>query len=475
MNNKLKKLLGDTALFTIGNFASKVLIFLLVPIYTSILSTEDYGIADLIITSVNLLQPVLTVSICDATLRFALDKKSNTREVLSNSLLLTFSAMIVMLAAFPLSQVLPIQFKDNYFLMFGCFSASALQACFANYVKGCNKTKIFAIQGVFNTIVLITCNIVFLVFLKWGLKGYLLSIIISQFASVLLMIIASHCISDIIKPKYNGRLMGEMLKYSSPMVITSIAWWVNVSADKYMLLGILGASANGLYAVAHKIPTIFTTFSGLFSQAWRISAISSYDDCDKEEANRFYSQVHDIYAIVSVLCCMGITLVVQLIARILFKTDYYEAWILVPPLLIASVFEALSGFMASIYAAYKKTNLLCISTSIGALFNILLNYLFILKVGIIGAPIATFMSFTVVWIIRGIGLRKFLGLNLGNLKLNITLFIMILSGLYFAFDEKFKYAIYLLSLAIVIIVNFATLKKLLNQVLNTKKEGVTHD
>ena len=72
--NKYKKLLTDTGLFVVSNFASKLLIFLLLPLYTNVLSTEEYAVADLITTTINLTFPVLTLSITEATLRFAFDK-----------------------------------------------------------------------------------------------------------------------------------------------------------------------------------------------------------------------------------------------------------------------------------------------------------------------------------------------------------------------------------------------------------------
>ena len=73
MNRKYKRLFSDTILFAISKFGSKILTILLVPLYTSVLSTEDYGTADIIITTACILYPILTLSISDATLRFTLD------------------------------------------------------------------------------------------------------------------------------------------------------------------------------------------------------------------------------------------------------------------------------------------------------------------------------------------------------------------------------------------------------------------
>ena len=75
MNTKAKYLIKNTGILTISNFSSKILVFLLVPLYTSVLSTAEYGTYDLAISTVTLLYPILTVNIVDAVMRFAMDKK----------------------------------------------------------------------------------------------------------------------------------------------------------------------------------------------------------------------------------------------------------------------------------------------------------------------------------------------------------------------------------------------------------------
>ena len=81
VNQRYKYLLKNTGLLTISNFASKVLVFLLVPLYTSVLSTEEYGIYDLIVSTVSLLYPLLTLNIVDAVMRFTMDKDVDKKQV----------------------------------------------------------------------------------------------------------------------------------------------------------------------------------------------------------------------------------------------------------------------------------------------------------------------------------------------------------------------------------------------------------
>ncbi len=466
MQKKYKRLFTDTGLFAISNFGSKILVFLLVPLYTSVLSTEEYGLIDILTTTVNLLYPVLTLSIFDATLRFALDKKYDKKVVFSTSVMMVGGAIILLISATPFIWKSNNIFGVNWWYFVGIFITTSIQMCLSNYVKGCEKTKIYAIQGMIYTLVFLLLNIVFLVFLEIGLSGYLLSVIIAGVISSLYMLFASSCYKDLIPFCFDKNICKEMLIYSIPMIPTSIAWWVNASADKYMILGFVGVSANGLYGVAHKIPTIFSTFSNLFSQAWRISAISTYNDEDKQA---YYSNVYKMYSLICIYGCVALIISSQLIALLLFKSDYYQAWVYVPPLVIAALFEAYSGFLASIYAAAKKTKFLSVSTCVGAIINIVLNFVLSSLLGTIGAPIATLFSFVVVWIMRLKVLKSFLPIEIDFFKSMISILVVIFSGLYFAFQGPCYYFVSTIAIVVLFVLNYHDKKKILEFVRNTVK------
>ena len=81
MNEKYKYLFKNIGILTVSNFASKIMIFLLVPLYTSVLTTAEYGIYDLIVSTVQLLFPMLTLNITDAVMRFSMDKSYSVNDV----------------------------------------------------------------------------------------------------------------------------------------------------------------------------------------------------------------------------------------------------------------------------------------------------------------------------------------------------------------------------------------------------------
>ena len=466
MDIKYKRLLGDTVLFAISNFGSKILTFLLVPLYTSILSTEEYGIADIILTTVSLLYPILTLSICDATLRFTLDNNVSKRSVKSNSLLVVALSCVILLLVTPLIYSMSAGAKKYWWFFASIYIVVSLQCYLSNYVRGCGKTKLYAAQGILYTIVLIVCNIVFLLIIKIGLQGYLLSVIIANICSCASMIIFMGEGKSFSIVFVDKGLMKEMLRYSIPLIPTSIAWWISASADKYMLIGMVGIGANGLYAVAHKIPSIFSTLIGLFSRAWRISAISNYN---LEDGKEFYEIVYGGYRIACIYSCVAVTMCSELFAHLLFKEEYYNAWVLVPPLILAALFEAFSGFLESIYAATKKTNLLFVSTGTGAVLNIILNNFLIRTLGVIGAPIATFISFSVVWGISSVVLKRVIKIYTNYAKLLPSLCLLVFGGLYFSYNLPYKYLIYSVVSTFIVCINWQDTRAIICRVLKVIK------
>ena len=152
---KSKQLAIDTLLFGISTFGSKILVFLLTPLYTAVLLTEEYGIADLISTTVNLIYPVLTLAITDATLRYALDKNSPKKAVLGNSVIITAFSLGLLLALYPVISMMNTEITRQLARYWWYFAATYgmynFHLCFANFIKGIGKTKLYAVQGIVQT------------------------------------------------------------------------------------------------------------------------------------------------------------------------------------------------------------------------------------------------------------------------------------------------------------------------------------
>ena len=167
--NKYKKLLSNTAAMTVGQFSSKILSFLLIPLYTSILSTEEYGIYDIIVTTVTLLTPFLTLVISEAILRFAIDNDYDNRYVLTIGVTLVVLGSGVLILLSPIFSFIGSIAKYRIWIVVFFFVMN-LHTVLIQFLKGINKVTQYSIMGVISTMTTLSLNIYFLVIRNYDIE-----------------------------------------------------------------------------------------------------------------------------------------------------------------------------------------------------------------------------------------------------------------------------------------------------------------
>lgn len=393
--NRYRYLAGNLALFSVSNFVSKILVFLLVPLYTGVLTTREYGIADIMQVTLLLLVPALTINIGEAALRFGIDEPASRGSILKTGLSLVYRADAVTVGLC----IIAFAFADReikwYILLFAIlFAANSLYEFLILFFQGCEAVYIVVAGSITSTVVMIVSNIIFLLVIRIGLNGYIFSQIAAFFAAALVMLIMGRRAGLVSPAAEDGQLRQRMLAYSTPMIAYSTGSWINNAADRYIVLAICGAAVNGVYGVAYKIPAILMVFQRIFAQAWQMSATKSYRD---ENSAAFFTQMYRTYNCFMVIGCAFLILFVDPIATFLFRKDFYEARIYVPPLLISVIFGALTGFLGSICLAHEDSKSMGLATSVGAVANVALNFAMIPRFGAMGAAVATAVSYALMW------------------------------------------------------------------------------
>ena len=213
-----------------------------------------------------------------------------------------------------------------------------------------------------------------------------------------------------------------MTNYSKPLIANSIAWWVNNVSDRYVIVFFCGLAENGVYSVAGKIPSILNIFQTIFNQAWTLSAVKDFDPEDK---NGFFTNTYKAYNCMMVIICSSIIVADKILAKFLYAKDFYVAWKYVPWLTVAILFGALSGYLGGFFSAVKDSKLFATSTIMGAIINLILNFVFTPIYGAMGAAIATAISYIVVWAFRYVQSRKYIKLKI-NLTRDIVAYILLI-------------------------------------------------
>ena len=453
--NRYKKLVSDTLIMAIGSFASKVLVFVMLPLYTYILTTEEYGIADLFLTTVNLLVPILTLSITEAMFRFAFDKDIDQDKNITNTIIFIIASVLVLL---PLTYLLS-KWNSNfstygfYFILIYLFNA--LNTCLNNFARGTNHIKVFVGSSLVYTTLIVCLNIIFLTVIKIGIRGYLTSMVLSYAGSAIFMFFLLGCHKSIRVKNIDIELLKQMLRFSIPMIFSTTAWWAMNSIDKYMLIDWYGIGTSGLYGVAQKLPTIISVLSSIFIQAWQISAISVHED---KESNEFYTNVYKVYEVGLYVTAAAIIFLTKPLAFIMFQKDYFSAYVFAPVLLLSGVYSCLSSFLQSPFVAEKKSGALLKTTLVGLVFNILANIILLNCMGPIGATYATMIGFGITWAMRLFMSRHFVIIEINWIKTISSMCLLFVEALLISYDVPYSMLFAGIIFCVIIMLHFSTIK-----------------
>lgn len=438
-----------------GNMGSKIVSLLLVSLYTYTLSTEEYGRIDVTQTTIALIIPITTLCIHEAVLRYIIKSKYDSRAVISNGI---FSVCVSVLISIPITIFMSLMnvMTGNIFIIIIIIACESFNTLLGQYCRGINRTKTYAMAGVICTFVLAISNIILLKVFHYGINGYLISIAIGYFVSALVLLLGSGLIKNISFKRIDIKLLKVMLKFSLPLIPNSIMWWVMNAADKYAILYICGSSANGLYAVAGKIPTVITTLTSIFMQAWQVSAIV---ESDSKEKSQFYSNVFEGLYVCLFMAVSLILFVLKPVIRIVIEASYYECWKVVPFLLLSAVFSSFSAFLGVNYTAMEKTGGASKTVCIGALFNICFNIILLKIAGLPGAAIATALSFLIIWILRIRDTRSFVRIAVKWRKFSLCLFLILVQiFVTFISNDLVTFIIGMIFSISILIINFSIIK-----------------
>lgn len=418
-----KYLLKNSILFALGNFGTKFISFFLVPIYTNILTTSQYGTVDLIYTVGTLLVPMLTLNIGEAIMRFALDEDADQNAIMSTGIVGLVLTLILGAVAIPCGSFFTDVKPYVWYLYFYTVSLAFSQMFLCN-LRGRELLLRYSIGNIIQTLSIALSNILFLVVLHKGIEGYLTAYIVSNLITAAYAFLAGHVWDSLVHFRIDKVLARQMILYSVVLIPNSFMWWIMNSSDRLMVTAMVGVAVNGIYAVAYKVPTILSTISTVFNLAWSYSAIREQSSEDKVAYNN--TVYGDLMAIVSI-GGSGFMMITKVFLKYYVGPDYYTAWMYTPILIIGFVFMTLGMFVATSYTVHKDSLGFLVSGTAGAIINVALNFCLIPIWGAMGAAIATCFSYFTVFVYRSWNTRKYLKLEVINIKYAIGIGLLVVS------------------------------------------------
>ena len=428
--NQYKSLIKNSFLFAIGSIGSKAISFFMLPLYTRMLTTSDYGQLDILQTTISLLIPLVTFQVVEAVFRFSVDMrdKDSASKVLTNGIFLCLIGMLITLLLFPIfNNFEPFATYTTmfYLIMF----LTIFHGIIKQFVRGLEKIKTFVAADLIYTGSFVTFNIVFLVNLRMGLRGYFLSMVLAHLVAIIVLIIFGNIFKYLNLKSFNKKLLKTMLIYSIPLIPNGLMWWVMNVSDRYILTYFLGFDATGIYSVSYKFPSLITLMNSIFFMAWQLSAMQEYG---KEGYDNFYKNIFGVLSSFLLLITAVVLLILKPLMSVFVADAFYESWKYVPLLLVGTVFQAFSSFFGTNYTASKKTKGAFTTSVYGAIVNIGINLLLIPIWGIQAAAFSTMLAYLTMWLLRLFDTKKFVKIKIDwkSLIFSIVLIGIQIVGLY---------------------------------------------
>lgn len=471
--SRKKELLKNMGLFAIGSFSTKLLQFLLIPLYTRVLTDYQYGVIDMLQSVATLLIPLISLTIYESVFRYAMEKEKNPKAVLSVGLLISLVNTVV----FSILAVIAYKItKYEYIYITVLYIVThILRSVIAQFTRAIEKLKTYTVDNILNVLITILVNILLIVKFDMGIAGYLIGYIVANVFSVIFLSIAVKIHKYIDFKNIEKKLLKQMLKFSMPLIPNTICWWIISFLDRVMITHFYSASVNGVYSVANKIPSIITIIVGIFFDAWQISANKEFKN---EKVAKFYTEIFDkLFSMVFMMSACIIPFS-QIIIRIITGEAFWDAWIYMPILLMATSVFSLAQFLGSIYTASKNTNMAFVTNIVAAVVNFVLNWIFLVYIGPIGAAISTLISYVVLWIYRVINTRKIIKIEYNTNKIVLTIALITLEMVSTVLKFNLWYIVAGASMLAIIYINKSIIGEVLeyaNKFLKSRRKEITVD
>lgn len=437
----LKHFLKSSAIFFIGTVLSKAISIFMLPLYTSYIPTEDMGYYDVSVTYITILTSILFFDIWVTILRFMYDGKNDDEKAMyvrSGCIIFAISSLMYVIVAIIFSNVTSYEAVALIFT-YGLFMN--INYIFTFLARGYERHFDFAVSGILNTLVNVTSNMVLILLLGWGYKSLYISGILGAMAQIVYLSVKTNVLCAIFRGEYNNKIAKEMLLYTLPLCINSVAYWLITSYNRIIINKIYGDSANGIYAVGSKFAVAIGLVTMCFTYAWQEIAFSEADNL--KTPGRFYSNACILYCTILGISIPLMLPFIKIVFPVLVRSSYNAAYDTIPLFLITAVISAISTFIGNIFYAIKNTRIIFISMAISAVFNVVISYPLIKHFNLNGANLATTISFILNIAVRNKFLHNKIGFSL-DYQIFIPFILAIIGGVIYIYCDVLQNILYFL-------------------------------
>jgi len=397
-NTREKGLMKNTFIIFLGTICTKLITFLLLPLYTGVLSTTEYGTVDLFNTLISLALPIIGLQINQGVFRFLIDNRKDEnkkKELISTSINFLFVAVFISCIVFIAVQHFIVN-EYKYLLMINIVAAM-WSDLLLQISRGLGENKKYSIAGIITALINTVVSVLLLVVFKMGVTAVLIGLLAGYVSGIIFLLLALK-IPKLYSPKlYKKKTKKELLHYSLPLVPNQISWWIFGVSDRVIVSIILGLSYTGILSVAYKFSGAYIIIYNIVNLSWTESMAIHIKDVDIEEYfNKMFRAFLKFFYMIGLI----IIAVMPFAFRILINSAYNEAYNLIPITIVAAICQVIVGLISVVYVSKNDTKAIAQTAIFAAIINVVSHLLLINFVGIYAAVISTFISYFVFTIYR---------------------------------------------------------------------------
>ena len=455
--SRQKDLAKNTAILTVGKVCTQCISFFLLPLYTAILSAEDYGTFDLFVTYATLLLPLINWQLDQGLFRFMLDYRGNKDEQkkLFSTLLLSSTAQNIIYVVLFICIEPFLKIKNAYFLLLYVV-LQVYNALFLQFVRGLGYSIKYTIASFISASATAVLNVIALVFLRMGLQGLFVSTLTAQLLTLIYLVISSRSWEYFSLKNARIGTFKKVGTYSIPLIPNNLAWWVVNASDRTIISHFLGTAANGIYSVANKFPNVFINFYNILNLSWTETVSLHYNDEDRDE---FLTDTMTSLVKLFVAACLGIVACMPFVFPIMVNAKYSAAYNQILILMYAMLFRVLVGLYSCVYVAQKNAKKIAYTSISAAIINITVDLILINKIQVFAASLSTLVAFLSMFIVRYIDVNKTVHMRIKKpIAIGSILLSVMLIGTYYCNNKVIQFVALCITALYAVVTNMDMLR-----------------
>ena len=464
------KLLKNSVVFFIGNFASKCLSFILIPIYTAFLGASDFGNINLLLLLSPILAQFFSFEILDGAYRFLIDNDDEEKRnrIITNAIFIYVFGMIAFLIIF-LPFALIAHFENaivfSLHIVLVNFVSLMLFIC-----RGIKQNKTYAAGGVLETLFQGLSNIILIVGLGIGAVSILWAPIIASCVVSLFLAFRIKLHRRIHFHFFQLSVCREMIRYSFPLFLQVLFIWILQNIGNYQLLYITGSSYQcGIYGMVNKYPQLLYSITSIFVLAWQETAVEEENSRDKVA---FHLKTYNNYVFIQLLSLAFFIPLLYLYFSLFQQGDFQDVKQFIPIALFSSVLISMVNFISTNYIVRKKTKSVILTSLIPAIISIIISQFLIPIIGIYGIYAGLILGYLLMYFLRKIDISKEIKYSLDKKMLLKIIFPLVFICIAYYFLPIFYFSICTLVTYFILFLLYRSSIKKVSQLLLVKFKAI---